>query len=146
MSLTKANHHNQHSHPSRMPLTKANHYNQPSHLCRMPLVEANHHNQSNIPCMIHYSPQHSNRSFILNSFWRIYSMLEEGGNHLPVPLVECPRQVEGSIPVIPGHIKRLLISIFTFGNHITHHHMMWTLTKLNGIREPKIYLTQVCWN
>jgi hypothetical protein len=28
-------------------------------------------------------------------------MLEEGGNHLPVPLVECLRPVEGLIPVAP---------------------------------------------
>ena len=27
-------------------------------------------------------------------------MLEEGGNHQPVPFVECPRSVEGPIPII----------------------------------------------
>ena len=35
----------------------------------------------------------------MNSLRRIHVILEEGENHLPVPLVGCPRPVEGPIPV-----------------------------------------------
>jgi len=37
----------------------------------------------------------------MNSLQRINIMLEKGGNHLPVPLVGCPRLIEGPILVVP---------------------------------------------
>jgi hypothetical protein len=41
----------------------------------------------------------------MDSFRKIYIMLEEGGNHLPVPPMECPRPVKGSVPVAPPDIS-----------------------------------------
>ena len=35
-------------------------------------------------------------------------MLEEGGNHLHVPPVECPCSVEGSIPVAPPNTSMII--------------------------------------
>jgi hypothetical protein len=84
-----------------MSLAKVNHHKQPGHPSRMPLAEANHHTHSNVSWMIQYLPQDSNRSFVMNSFQRIYIMLEEGGNHLPISLVGCPCPVKGLILVVP---------------------------------------------
>jgi hypothetical protein len=54
MPLTKVNHHNQHSYPSRMSLAKLNHHIQLDHPSRMSIVEANnHHNQPDIHLECH---------------------------------------------------------------------------------------------
>jgi hypothetical protein len=49
-------------------------------------------------------------------------MIEEGENHLPIPLVGCPCLVEGPIPVAPPNTSMITINTFIFDNHITRHH------------------------
>jgi hypothetical protein len=40
-------------------------------------------------------------SNIIQEYFENLMKLDEGGNHLPVPLIVCPHPVEDPIPVVP---------------------------------------------
>jgi hypothetical protein len=49
-------------------------------------------------------------------------MLEGGGNHLPLPSMECPRPVEGSILVLPPVISNDHNQHTSIKQSHNHHH------------------------
>jgi len=66
----------------------------------------------------------------MNSFQKIYIILEGTGNHLPGPPLRCPRPVKGSIPVTPpdtsndhklAHLHSINLIAHTI--HISRTHM-----------------------